>query len=204
MTRLINFIKTTAIGGLLVIVPIAIILSVVAQLFYGLYSLSQQLMSELGIQVDDALIIFAIAAGSLIGLCFLTGLLVRTKIGEALRGWMGKNIARHIPMYNAIASLTKRFAGLDGNKFAPVEVDLYGSGARVIGFLIERLPNERAAVFIPSAPVATVGNICIVENESVSKLDASVADTLTAISQWGVDSKVLYGLGLDDETESED
>lgn len=204
MTRVVNFIKTTAIGGLLVIVPIAIILSIMAQLFYGLYSLSRKLMGELGIQVDDALIGFGIAAASLIGLCFLTGLVVRTKLGEALRYWMRKNIARRIPMYNAIASLTKRFAGLDGNKFAPVEVDLYGSGARAIGFLIEHLPNERSAVFIPSAPVATVGNIYVVKDDCITKLDASVADTLTAVSQWGVDTRDMYRSGSDDDTRSDD
>lgn len=196
MTRIMKLIKTAAVGGLLVIVPIAIVLSVLAQIFYALYSLSQNLLGELGIEVDDALIMIGIAAASLIGLCFLTGLIVQTKLGEALRDWLKKNVARRIPMYNAIASLTKRLAGLIGNQFTPVEVDLYGSGARAIGFLIERLPDNRSAVFIPSAPVATVGNIYVVENQSVSELDASVADTLTAVSQWGVDTKRLYASGV--------
>ncbi len=197
MNRFMNFIKTTAIGGLLVIVPIAIVLFVLAQLFYGLYSLSQTAMDELNIQVDDALIIVGIASLSLVSLCFFTGLLVQTRIGESLRNWMKKNVARRIPMYNAIASLTKRFAGLDGNKFSSVEVDLYGSGARTIGFLIEHLPDDRCAVFIPSAPVATMGNIYVVQNSAVTKLAASVADTLTAVSQWGVDTKILYSLQPD-------
>jgi uncharacterized membrane protein len=54
MTRIMKFIKTAAVGGLLVIVPIAIVLSVLAQIFYALYSLSQNLLGELGIEVDDA------------------------------------------------------------------------------------------------------------------------------------------------------
>ena len=98
-------------------------------------------------------------------------------------------------MYNAIASLTKRFAGLDGDKFAPVEVDLFDTDSRAIGFLIETLPNDRCAVFIPSAPVATVGNIYVVSQHQIKKLDTSVADTLTAISQWGVDTRELYKTG---------
>ena len=187
-----RFIKTTAIGGLLVIVPIAIIAFVLAQIFYALYSLSQSATLELGLQINDALIIIGIATAALIGLCFLTGLIVQTRIGIALRTWMNRNVAKRIPMYNAISSLTKRFAGLDGNKFAPVEVDLYGSGTRVIGFLIELLPNERCTVFVPSAPVATVGNIYVVPRSNAVKLDASVTDTLTAVTQWGVESRGLY------------
>ncbi len=192
MSRFVNFIKTTAIGGLLVIVPIAIILFVLAQIFYGLYSVAQALIAELGLAIDDALILFAIAIASLIGLCFVTGLVVQTRAGITLRAWLDSNVARRIPMYNAISSLTKRFAGLEGNNFDPVEVDLHGSAARAIGFLIEELPDNRCAVYIPSAPVATIGNIYIVSKSQVSGLQATVADTLTAISQWGVDSSQLY------------
>jgi uncharacterized membrane protein len=192
MSRFIKFIKTTAIGGLLVIVPIAIILFVMAQLFYGLYSLSQSIVSEMGLQIDDALIMVGIAIAALIGICFVTGLIVQTKAGAALRNWLKSKVGRRIPMYNAISALTRRFAGLEGNEFAPVEIDLYDSSARAIGFLIEDLPDDRCAVFVPSAPVATVGNVYVVARHKVNKLDASVADTLTAISQWGVDSRQLY------------
>ena len=204
MNRFINFVKTTAIGGLLVIVPIAIILFVMAQLFYGLYSVSESLVSELGLGIDDALLMVGIALGSLIGLCFVTGLIVQTKLGVALKNWLNRNVARRIPMYNAISSLTRRFAGLEGNKFSPVEVDLHGSTSRVIGFLIEKLPDNRCTVFVPSAPVATVGNVYVVSRDSVTKLDASVADTLTAITQWGVDTRDLYGSDANKESPATD
>jgi uncharacterized membrane protein len=197
MSKFMNFIKTTAIGGLLVIVPVAIVLFVLAQIFYALYSLTQSLTTDLGLQINDALIMVGIAVGSLIGLCFLTGLIVRTRIGLATRNWMNRNVARRIPMYGAISSLTQRFAGLEGNKFAPVEVDLYNSDSRAVGFLIELLPDDRCTVFIPSAPVATVGNIYVISRSKITKLDASVADTLTAISQWGVETGALYGMPND-------
>ena len=192
MNRIINLIKTTAIGGLLVIVPVAIVLFVLGQIFYALNSLTHSLTTDLDLPIDDALIMIGITAASLIGLCFLTGLIVKTRIGLALRNWMNRNVAKRIPMYGAISSLTKRFAGLEGNKFAPVEVDLYNSDSRAVGFLIELLPDNRCTVFIPSAPVATVGNIYVVSRSTITKLDASVADTLTAISQWGVGSGDLY------------
>ena len=201
MSRFMKFIKTTAIGGLLVIVPIAIILFIMAQIFYALFSMANSLVAELGLQVNDALIMIGIALATLVGICFVTGLIVQTRLGVALKTWLNSNVARRIPMYNAISSLTKRFAGLEGNKFAPVEVDLHGSTARVIGFLIEILPDDRCAVFIPSAPVATVGNIYVVSQEAITKLDASVTDTLTAISQWGVDTVDLYQPESDDDTQ---
>lgn len=192
MSRFLNFVKTTAIGGLLVVVPIAIILFVLGQLLFGLSALAKEIVALLGIGIDDAVVMFAMATLVLIGLCFVTGLLIQTRLGVALRGWFGRNVAPRIPMFNALSSLTRRFVGVEGVKFAPVEVDLYDSGARVLGFLIETLADTRCAVFVPSAPVATVGNIYIVEAQRVRPIDASVADTVTVITQWGVDAADLY------------
>lgn len=192
MTKVIQFMKTTAVGGLLVIVPIAVILFVLAQIFYGLYSLSESVLNQLNIEINDALIMVGIAALSLIGLCFLTGLVVQTRLGDALKRWFGRNVGRRIPMFNALSSLTKRFAGFDNENFASVEVDLYDSSARLIGFRIENLPDNRCAVFVPSAPVATVGNVYVISRDKVTEIDASVTDTLTSITQWGVDTRMLY------------
>ncbi len=192
MRRFINFIKTTALGGLLVIVPIAIILFVLGQLFLGLYGLSRELMALLQLDIDDAMVIFGIAALALVALCFFTGLVVRTRLGNAVKRWFHRHVASRIPMYNAIASLARRFAGVEGMTFAPVEVDLYGTDARALGFLIETLPDNRCTVFVPTAPVATVGNIYVVSRDSAKRIDASMADALTVVTQWGVDSGQLF------------
>ena len=50
MSRVFEFIKTTAIGGLLVIVPIAIIVFVVGQLLFGLADLAEELVKWFGIR----------------------------------------------------------------------------------------------------------------------------------------------------------
>ncbi len=193
MSRFINFIRTTALGGLLVIVPIAIVLFVLGQILLGLYNVAREFVALTGLGIDDALLISGIALLALVGLCFATGLLVRTRLGGALRGWFARNVAKRIPMYGAIASLTQRFAGIEGTEFAPVEVDIYSSGARAMGFLVETLPDGRCAVFIPTAPVATIGNLYVVPGERVSRIDGTVADTVSVITQWGVDAGNLFG-----------
>ncbi len=193
MSRFINFIRTTAVGGLLVIVPIAVVLFVLGQLLLALYSVAQQFFALTGLGIDDALLLSGLALLALVGLCFATGLLVQTRLGGALRGWFGRNVAKRIPMYNAIASLTQRFAGVDGKDFVPVEVDIYASGSRALGFLVESLPDDRCAVFVPTAPVATVGNLYLVPNDRVTRIDGTVTDTVSVITQWGVEAGKLFG-----------
>ncbi len=193
--RTFRFLKTTAIGGLLVIVPVAVVLFVLGQLLFALYSAGIAVLETgliRGVEAEDALLVLALALASLVGLCFVTGLAVQTRVGAALRGWFGRNVASRIPMYKAITSLTERFAGVDGDDFVPVEVDLYQSAARTLGFLVEKLPDGRCTVFLPSAPVATVGNIVIVPEESVTRIDATVSQAVSALTQWGVESTLLY------------
>lgn len=192
MSRLINFLKTTALGGLLVIVPIAIVLFVLGQLLLALLSVVNTALAWLGIGINDALLMSAIALLALVGLCFVTGLVIRTRAGDALKRWFGRNVAKRIPMYGALASLTRRFVGIDGEQFSPVEVDIYDSDARAMGFLVESLPDGRCTVFVPTAPVATVGNLFVVAKDRVRRIDASVADTVSVITQWGVDAAELY------------
>lgn len=193
MSRFMNFLKTTALGGLLVIVPIAIVLFVLGQLLLALLSVASEIVAWLGIGIDDALLMSALALLALVGLCFVTGLVVRTRAGDALKGWFSRNVAQRIPMYGAIANLTRRFAGIEGEQFAPVEVDLYDSGTRSVGFLVESLPDGRCAVFVPTAPMATVGNLFLLAQDKVRRIDASVTDTVSVITQWGVDAAQLYG-----------
>ena len=205
MRKFLDFLQTTAVGGLLVIVPVAIVLFVLGQLLFGLYKISAATVVQLGIEINDALLLAGIALASLIALCFVTGLLVQTRLGIYLGRWSNRHIGRRIPMFNAIRSLTKRFVGLDGKQFSPVEIDLYDSEARLIGFLVETLPKQRCVVFVPSAPVATVGNIYVISRAKVSPVSASVADTLGAVTQWGVDTRKLYSgikSGTDDAAAS--
>ena len=193
--RSLEFLRTTAIGGLLVIVPVAVVLFVLGQLLFGLYGLWLELIGSEhlpGVVAERPVFVMLLAAGSLVGLCFATGLFVRTRVGSALRDWFGRRVASRIPMYRAITAMTERFAGVDGEDFVPVEVDVYASGSFAIGFLVEKLPGQRAAVFIPSAPVATVGNVLIVPEDRIRRLNASVSDTISAITQWGVDAELLY------------
>jgi len=211
VTRFLRFIKTTAIGGLLVIIPVSIILFVLVQLFWGLFDIASSILSStfakrLDIRANEAMLIFALTAVALIGLCFITGLLVRTRLGITLGNWFMRKVAPRIPMYRALSNLTKRFIGVEGHEFAPVEVDLFGSSARTLGFLVETLPDGRCAVFIPTAPIATVGNVYLLQMDSVTFVDASVADAAGVITQWGVDSAELYGSTKskedDDDSES--
>jgi uncharacterized membrane protein len=94
-------------------------------------------------------------------------------------------------MYRALSNLTKAFVGEEGQQFQPVEIDLFASDVRALGFVVEELPDGRRAVFVPSAPVATVGNVYLVPASSLRPIPASVRDMTSVITQWGVEASRL-------------
>ena len=71
-------------------------------------------------------------------------------------------------------------------------MDLYGSPSRLLGLIVEVLPDDRIVVFIPVAPTPTVGQIHILPPERVKKLDATLGSVINSLTQWGVGTEKIY------------
>jgi len=183
-----KFAKTSVMGGLLVVVPIALLVLVLADLFEMLIHMTESAAKEWPFEpyINRILVVvFTIAEFAL--LCFVTGLIVRTGWGDKIQKKL-----ESIPAYTMIRNITQQLTGKTVKQFAPAQVDLYGSKSRVLGFIVEELPDNRFAVFIPSAPAVTVGQVHILPQECVERLDATLGATVNSITQWGVGTKELY------------
>jgi uncharacterized membrane protein len=193
MKKLIEFIKTSAIGGLVVIVPMAILTIVIGDTFKKLIEVTKPLTEHMpfGPLTNSILAVLAVAV-LIIAIFFLAGLLLNTFWGKVAKNWFETKIFERIPMYSTVKGLTQRFAGIESSDFPVAEVDLYGSGSRVLGIVIEQLPDGRLMVFTPLSPLVTVGQLNIVPNNCVKELDASLPDTITCISKMGLEAKKLY------------
>jgi uncharacterized membrane protein len=194
MKKLIKFIKTTVIGGLVVIVPLAILAYAVGEMAVTLVEYTTPLTSWMPFHpAVNALIASGAAIAATVVIFFFAGLLVNTLWGRAVRRFTEEKIFSRIPMYSALKGLTQRFAGIENSGFPVVEVDLYGSGCRVLGVAVEDLPDGRRAIYVPSSPIATVGQMMVAPQEAVTELDASLRDMFTSVSQMGIETTKLYG-----------
>jgi uncharacterized membrane protein len=192
MKQIIDFFKTTAMGGLVVIIPFAVLSYVLLQMFSVIKSINAKLAGKLAYPIlENPVVLIAVSMIALIVICFITGLLLKTLGGKPIQKF-NEFLESKIPMYSMVRTLTKRLAGAKGAEFAPAEIDLYGTETRMMGFVIEKLPNDRICVFIPTAPAITVGQIFIVSRTQVTPLDASPAEAANVITQWGVGTKNLY------------
>ena len=193
MNNLVTFFKTTIIGGLIVIVPLAILTFVVGDAVNSLITLTKPLTEDLPFGVfANAVIALLFVTAIIIAICFTAGFLLSTLWGMAIKNWLEKNIFERIPMYTTLRGLTQKFAGIEGADFPVVEVDLYNSDGRVLGVRVDTLPDERHVVYVPSSPIVTVGQLHILPKTRVTETDLSMTETIGCLSQMGIEARKLY------------
>jgi len=193
MRNLITFLKTTIIGGLIVIIPLAIIMFVVGDTVVSLVTVTKPLTTDLPFGTfANAVIALLLVTAIIIAVCFTAGFLLSTLWGKAIKNWLEKSLFERIPMYTTLRDLTQKFAGIESAEFPVVEADLYNSDNRVLGVLVDILPDGRQVIYVPLSPIVTVGQLHILPKERVTETDLSMSETIGCLSQMGLEAKKLY------------
>jgi len=191
MKKVISFIKTTIIGGLFFVVPIVLLIYLIGKVI-GIFrkivapiadSIS---FSFLGGETTSRIIALAV----LILLCFIAGLLAKTKKVKQLKEWVEDNILSNIPGYTLLKGMSETAAGLESNNLKEVVlVDI--EEVWQIGFLMERIDKDLNAVFIPGAPNPMSGDVIFVKWDRLKKLDIKGINAMKLSRKLGVDAKKI-------------
>ena len=193
MKRFFEFLKTTIGGGFFVILPIVLILLVLDETILMVTGLVDPIAEQLPVEQVGGIAISRILAVLLVlGLCFVTGLFMKTRVGIAVRAFIEGAVLGRIPGYSIIRSLTSRFEGdaADTSTFAPALVTL-APGAREPAFIVEEHDSGEFTVFCPLSPMATVGTIRFVSRDRVEPVRASMGAAVESLMHWGLGSHEL-------------
>jgi uncharacterized membrane protein len=184
---LVEFIKSTLIGGLLVILPIGLVvvmgIKIVGMLRNAIAPVSSHLPEQLHFPN-------AIAAILLLIVCFATGLVTRTYAGRNIGTFFERVILNQIPGYGMVRSLIRSITGIEtSDTFRPAFVEI--EDALVPAFVVEVHTDGRYTIFVPSAPTPGIGAIYIMDGARVHLLDTSLLKTVKCVSRWGAGSAEL-------------
>lgn len=187
MKQAIEFIKTTMLGGALIIVPAAAIVFLLAKVARGLKHALDPLAAELpsGIQFP-----YLTEVVTVVAICFIAGLLVRTRPGR----WVGSLIERYVfdrvPGYALAKSLTgTSVSGATAQGMIPALVEM--EEGLVPALIIERHDDGYVTVFVPSPPVPTVGQAYVFESSKAHPVDVSLPQFIACITKWGLGAQAL-------------
>ena len=121
---------------------------------------------------------------------------VKRRNGQPRVAFLGERfeqvVLKQIPGYKIISNVLKGFAEKK-TAYPAALVRLFGSRTAVFGFVMEEHDNGLVTVFVPSAPVLTVGMVYVVERDQVTILDAGAIAVTECISQWGIGSQKILG-----------
>jgi len=198
-----DFIKTSIIGGVVIVLPIAIFAMGVRWLFNTVTNLIQPftnlVVNKLGFPelIGDIFVLLAMLLA-----CFVIGWLVSTKGGSWFHQRFDSKFAKLAPGYQLLKDIVGQFFGDPSQSpFANGEVatvQLFGPSnpVKVTAIVTSRHDNGDFTVFMPTGPNPTSGNIYHAPAELVTILpDVKLEDAMRTIIACGAGTGELLSKG---------
>jgi uncharacterized membrane protein len=182
-----DFLKTTIIGGLFVLLPILLFTMLLDEAIGMLVGLATPLADLFPQETFEKVRFPALAAVTLIaGVSFLFGLVLRASPGKRLLSWIEQNTLGRLPAYTMVRTLTAALLQTsDATAFKPAML-VSEDGTREPAYLVEDHGNGNCTVLLPWAPTPFAGSLKVVPGEMIELLDANLADFTgsSVVSGW--------------------
>ena len=194
MDKLRSFLKTSLLGGVVVILPIAILVSVTLWLFNLISGLIEPLTrflikdSQLNEYIAEFIVISLILAA-----CFFVGVLVRTRLGGFLYRVIESRILKLAPGYSMIKETVIQVFGNKGDSpFSSVALaQIFCNETQVTCFITDKHENGMYTLFVPTGPNPTSGLIYHLDSRYVHPVDIPVQDAMRSIISCGAGTAKL-------------
>ena len=194
MDKLKEFLKTSLLGGVVVILPVAILVSVtiwVFNLITGLISPLTHLVTK-DLQANE-LVSETIAISLILAVCFFVGVLVRTRLGDILYRLLETRILKLAPGYSMIKeTVLHLFGNHKESPFSSVALaQIFCNSTMVTCFITDKHDDGSFTVFVPTGPNPTSGLIYHLEGKYVHPVDIPVQDAMRSVISCGAGSGSL-------------
>ena len=195
-----DFLKTTIIGGILFLLPVAIVLFLLGHALKIVTPMVKPVVTALDF---ERLGRFAdISAGTLlavivlVAVSFTAGILARTALGTRVTSWFDHSLAGGLPQYRMVKSMADGFAQIEGTDNMKPSLVFMEDGWQ-IGYALEEVGEKWMAVFLPSAPTPMSGTLIYLPAERVRPLDITMIEATTLVKRLGIGSnEALKGAKL--------
>ncbi|QDU91751.1 hypothetical protein Pla175_51820 [Pirellulimonas nuda] len=186
LNRLLNFAKTTAIGGVIFLLPLIVIGVLVGQVVPLVIWIAGLIHEYSPLKSAQAYAIAVVAALAIVvALSFAAGLVAQRSIGQQFSSWVEKNLTLLFPRY---AIFKQQLAGnLGGGRpeELPKSVLVRVQDATWLGLEMERSEEGWVTVYRPSSPDPWTGSVVLLRAEQVEPIDAEFLRLLTCYEQLG-------------------
>jgi len=192
VTRTFSFLKTTAIGGLIFLLPLAVIGGLLGYVYNVVLVIYEPLKKHLPVStVAGTAVLFLMAVGILVMLCFLCGLAARRAIARKFSQLVEKHLVMVFPKYAIYKDILAGNVGGDAHAPSLVPVTIQFDDSIRIGYEAGRTERGLVIVYLPGSPDPWMGSVVLVEPGRVQPLNVDFGETSAICERLGRDSGPL-------------
>lgn len=191
-----EFTKATLIGGVFILVPVMLVVYLVGEALGFAYRTIQPLMRHLPFStVRGNSLAFLVAIGVVVAICFVAGLLAKTRLAQWLVAKIESAILSNLPGYSLIKAMGEGMVGLDspsGRKAVLVRfID-----RQQVGIVMDETggagPTDELVVFVPNVPSPWTGTLHVVPRSQTEPIPVPLRETIESLQKLGIGlSRVL-------------
>jgi uncharacterized membrane protein len=192
MKKIIEFLKTTILGGLFVLLPVILIYLALSEVV-GVLVVMATPIADLFFPEHFEEVEFPalVALALLVGISFILGLIMLSDTGRRFGNWIERIILGRLPAYNAIKSLTTGFANSQHESSFKPALLKSDDGNKEFAYIVEDHGDGNLTILLPWSPTPFAGVIKIVPKDRVEPLAVSLTKMTEALSHWGVGAQEL-------------
>jgi uncharacterized membrane protein len=180
----VKFVMTTIIGGLVFLVPLMFLVFMIGKAIGFMMIIAEPMADWLPVDtVGGVALANLIAILAVIIVSFIAGLAARHTMAGGLVKTLETRVLTKIPGYAMIKGIKSGFDASETEKMKPVALQL-GSAERV-ALEIEKLPDGRSMIYIPSAPSPWSGVTQILPADQITYLDVPVTKVIELTEKYG-------------------
>jgi uncharacterized membrane protein len=186
-----NFLKTTLLGGLFVLLPLML-------LWIGIREIGGLLVA-MATPIADLFVVGLFPAGVfdnltapgvvalilIVGTSFILGLMARSawlsRIGRSIEN----SVLKKIPMYSMLKIISSALIDTDKSEVCPALIR-DGTGGGEPCYVMEKHQDGRATVLVPWSPASFAGSIKVVQQSDLEFLSCSIDEYSRSLSQMGI------------------
>ena len=179
-----QFFKTTALGGILFLIPVVILIAVFTKAHQMISKVAAPVLAIMPVErVVGIVIVDLLALALLLLICFLAGLAAKTHRAGRLFASLESDFLSQVPGYElAKIKLTTQ---LRFEKDEATTVLVRFDDQWQIGFEVERIAGGKVVVYLPGAPDPWSGAVTIVTDDRIARLGSKQLATLNVFKQLG-------------------
>ena len=180
-----SLIKSTAIGGLVFLLPLVLLVAVVGKAFIIIKTVSMSLANLIsaerfaGYAVADLM-----AVTVLLAITLLAGVLARSPAFDGFYKKVDAVILQLIPGYSYVKGMTGSLSDSEAeDALHPVAV--VQDDVVVVGYEVERLSDGWVAVYLPGAPDTRSGSVAYFTDDRIVPLETDFAGIANCLKTLG-------------------